>query len=55
MNVIGDLNFDLYYTSSCARQVYGLTLDIVDPGVVCTSPLYSDRLDIDVIDMFLMI
>ena len=27
----------------------GWTLDIVDPDVVCASPLYSDRLDIDVI------
>ena len=49
MIIIGDLNFDLYYTSSCARQVYGLTLDIVDPDVVCASPLYSDRLAINVI------
>ena len=50
MLIIGDLNSDLYYTSSCACQVYGLTLDIIDPNVVCASPLYSDRLVIDVIE-----
>ena len=27
----------------------GWTLDIVDPDVVCASPLYSDRLVFDVI------
>ena len=50
MIIRGDFNSDLYYISSCARQVYGLTLDIVDPDVVCSSPLYSDRLVYDVIE-----
>ena len=54
MIIRGDLNSDLYYISSCARQVYGLTLDIVDPDVVCSSPLYSDRLVFDVIEYVLM-